>query len=89
MNSPNLSWIIKCLFLRDMEPLICHCYFMKGFQHVSPIENFPVDVWRSMVNLHLTVPFLLVRYFLPYMKEKGIDIVCHFLGFSDTICYLC
>lgn len=41
-----------------------------GFQHVSPIEKFPIDVWRSMIDVHLTAPFLLVRYFLPYMKEK-------------------
>ena len=44
---------------------------VSGFQHVSPIETFPVNVWKSMIEIHLTAPFLLVRYFLPFMKQKG------------------
>ena len=38
---------------------------------MCPIESFPVNIWKSMIDIHLTAPFLLVRYFLPFMKQKG------------------
>ncbi len=42
-----------------------------GIQHVSPIENFPEDKWEFIINLMLTAPFLLSKYFWPSMKENG------------------
>src|SRR6185436_10237828 len=39
-----------------------------GFQHVSPIEDFPEDQWERMLALMLTAPFLLTRYVWPAMK---------------------
>jgi len=33
-----------------------------GYQHVSPIEDFPEDQWERMIALMLTAPFLLTRY---------------------------
>lgn len=42
-----------------------------GFQHISPIDEYPIDVWHDMVAVHLTAAFLMIRYFLPYMKKKG------------------
>ena len=41
-----------------------------GFQHVSPIEDFPEDQWERMIALMLTAPFLLTRYFWPAMKKQ-------------------
>jgi 3-hydroxybutyrate dehydrogenase len=41
-----------------------------GFQHVSPIEDFPEDQWEKMVALMLTAPFLLTRYCWPAMKRQ-------------------
>lgn len=41
-----------------------------GFQHVSPIEEFPEDAWDKMVALMLTAPFLLTRYCWPAMKRQ-------------------
>jgi 3-hydroxybutyrate dehydrogenase len=41
-----------------------------GFQHVSPIEDFPEDQWDRMVALMLTTPFLLTRYCWPSMKKQ-------------------
>src|ERR1700733_2983439 len=32
-----------------------------GIQHVSPIEEFPVEKWNTIVALLLTSPFLLAR----------------------------
>jgi 3-hydroxybutyrate dehydrogenase len=41
-----------------------------GFQHVSPIEDFPEDQWERMLALMLTAPFLLTRYAWPQMKKQ-------------------
>ncbi len=42
-----------------------------GFQHVSPIEDFPEEVWERLLAVLLTAPFLLTRGFLPGMYERG------------------
>ena len=41
-----------------------------GFQHVALVEDYPVEIWSDMVAVHMTAPFLLTRYFLPFMKRK-------------------
>ena len=41
-----------------------------GFQHVSPLEDFPEDQWERMISLMLTAPFLLTRYCWPSMKKR-------------------
>ena len=41
-----------------------------GYQHVSPIEDFPEDQWDRMISLMLTAPFLLTRYCWPTMKRQ-------------------
>jgi 3-hydroxybutyrate dehydrogenase len=42
-----------------------------GFQHIDPIEIFPVDIWNKMLAVMLTAPFLLTRYVWPTMKDRG------------------
>jgi len=42
-----------------------------GIQHVSPIEEFPVEKWNTIVALLLTSPFLLARYSWPALKSSG------------------
>jgi 3-hydroxybutyrate dehydrogenase len=42
-----------------------------GIQHVSPVEDFPVDKWNFIISLMLTAPFLLIKYSWPHMKKKG------------------
>lgn len=42
-----------------------------GYQHVSPIEDFPEDQWERMIALMLTAPFLLTRYCWPAMKKQN------------------
>jgi 3-hydroxybutyrate dehydrogenase len=41
-----------------------------GYQHVSPIEDFPEEQWERMIFLMLTAPFLLTRYCWPAMKQQ-------------------
>ncbi|MDT8893754.1 3-hydroxybutyrate dehydrogenase [Halomonas sp. I1] len=42
-----------------------------GIQHVSPIETFPEDKWRHIIDLMLTAPFLLTQAAWPSMRENG------------------
>lgn len=41
-----------------------------GLQHVSPIESFPVDKFRYMLEVMLTAPFIAIKQVLPYMKKR-------------------
>jgi 3-hydroxybutyrate dehydrogenase len=42
-----------------------------GFQHVSPIQDFPEDRWDAILAVLLTSPFLLTRYAWPALVESG------------------
>lgn len=42
-----------------------------GFQHVSPIEDFPVDVFTTMLQVMVTASFQLMQQSLPRMVEHG------------------
>jgi 3-hydroxybutyrate dehydrogenase len=42
-----------------------------GIQHVSPIQEFPVEKWDQLLALMLTSPFLLARYGWPALAQSG------------------
>jgi 3-hydroxybutyrate dehydrogenase len=42
-----------------------------GFQHVSPVETFPEDVWDRLLALLLTSPFLLAKHGWPALRACG------------------
>lgn len=42
-----------------------------GFQHVSPVEDFPEEQWDKLVALLLTSPFLLAKYAWGALRESG------------------
>jgi 3-hydroxybutyrate dehydrogenase len=42
-----------------------------GMQHVSPVEDFPVDKWDTIVALNLTAAFHTIRLAVPHMKAQG------------------
>jgi 3-hydroxybutyrate dehydrogenase len=42
-----------------------------GMQHVAPIQDFPPDVFATMMRLMVESPFRLVRRFLPAMYARG------------------
>lgn len=42
-----------------------------GIQHVAPIEEFPEQKWRQIIDLMLTAPFLLTQAAWPSMREGG------------------
>ncbi len=42
-----------------------------GVQHVSPVEDFPVDKWNLIIALNLTAAFHTTRLAVSAMKKKG------------------
>ncbi len=42
-----------------------------GFQHVSPVEEFPEDRWDALQAILLTSPFLLAKYAWPALRDSG------------------
>lgn len=42
-----------------------------GMQHVSPVEDFPVEKWDQIIGLNITAVFHATRLVVPYMKSKG------------------
>ncbi|KAL5022191.1 hypothetical protein ScPMuIL_001346 [Solemya velum] len=42
-----------------------------GIQYVASVEDYPTSKWNEMISVGLTAPFLLVKYFLPFMRTKG------------------
>jgi 3-hydroxybutyrate dehydrogenase len=41
-----------------------------GVQHVSPVEDFPVEKWNLIINLNLTSAFHTTRLAFPDMKKN-------------------
>lgn len=41
-----------------------------GYQHISPIEDFPENTWNEMLHILLTAPFLLTKYVWPSMQKQ-------------------
>lgn len=42
-----------------------------GMQHVSPVEDFPIDKWDAIVALNLSATFHTTRLAVPAMKDAG------------------
>jgi len=42
-----------------------------GIQHVSPVEDFPVEKWDAIIAINLTSAFHTTRLALPGMKRKN------------------
>jgi len=42
-----------------------------GFQHVSPLPDFPPEIFASILRIMVEAPFRLVRRALPGMYERG------------------
>jgi 3-hydroxybutyrate dehydrogenase len=58
---------IKVLYPRGIDILVNNA----GFQHVSPVEEFPVEKWNGIIAVLLSAPFHLIRLLLPDMRQRG------------------
>lgn len=42
-----------------------------GIQHVSPVDEFPLEKWDAIIAINLSSAFHAIRAALPGMKERG------------------
>lgn len=42
-----------------------------GIQHVSPVEEFPIEKWDAILAINLTAPFIAIRAAVPALKRRG------------------
>jgi 3-hydroxybutyrate dehydrogenase len=42
-----------------------------GIQHVSPVEDFPIEKWDAIIAINLSSVFHATRAALPRMRERG------------------
>jgi 3-hydroxybutyrate dehydrogenase len=42
-----------------------------GLQHLSPVEDFPLEKWNQLIAIMLTGTFLCSKYLIPGMKKNG------------------
>ncbi|MCP8938906.1 3-hydroxybutyrate dehydrogenase [Alsobacter sp. SYSU M60028] len=42
-----------------------------GIQHVSPVEDFPIEKWDAIIGINLSSAFHAIRAAVPGMKKRG------------------
>jgi len=64
----NLKKIVKVSIkkFKSLDVLV-NC---AGIQYVAPIEKYPEKIWRKMIEINLTTPFLIIKQVLPIMRKK-------------------
>jgi 3-hydroxybutyrate dehydrogenase len=74
-NGADLSKGEQCAeLIKDAEKRLAKVDILvnnAGIQHVSPIENFPVDRWDAIIAINLCSAFHTMRAALPDMKSAG------------------
>lgn len=56
-----------------------------GFQHVAPIESFPSEVFRQMLEVMVVAPFVALRSLLPGMRARGWGRVVHIASINALV----
>ena len=64
----NIEKIIKTTIkkFKSIDVLV-NC---AGIQFVAPIEDYPEKIWRKMIDINLTTPFLMIKNILPFMRKN-------------------
>ncbi|MEU8245326.1 3-hydroxybutyrate dehydrogenase [Nonomuraea sp. NPDC048916] len=58
-------------FIHDIPHEIDIVVNNAGFQHVAPVEDFPPEVFGTILRVMVEAPFLITRHVLPAMYSKG------------------
>lgn len=56
-----------------------------GLQHVAPVDEFPTEKFRVMLDVMLTAPFIAIKHVLPYMKKKGFGRIINMASINGLI----
>ena len=64
----NIKKIIKSTVKKFQSiDILVNC---AGIQFVAPIEKYPEKIWRQMLDINLTTPFLIIKEVLPSMRKN-------------------
>ncbi|MFP7285901.1 3-hydroxybutyrate dehydrogenase [Shouchella clausii] len=64
-----------------------------GMQHVSPIEDFPTETYKLLVDIMLVGPFMAMKYVMPIMRKQQFGRIINMssinglIGFSGKAAY--
>lgn len=56
-----------------------------GFQHIDPIESFPIEVFQQLLNVMLTGPFVATQAVFAKMKERGFGRIINISSINGKI----
>lgn len=56
-----------------------------GIQHVSSIEDFPVDKFELMLRIMLTAPFIAIKNVFPMMKRQGFGRIINMASINGLV----
>ena len=67
-KSKNVKKVINSIVkkFRQVDVLV-NC---AGIQFVMPIDKYPEKIWRKMIDINLTTPFLFIKEILPIMRKN-------------------
>ena len=67
-SSRNVKKVVKASVkkFKKIDALV-NC---AGIQFVMPIDKYPEKVWRKMMDINLTTPFLFTKEILPIMRKN-------------------
>lgn len=66
-SDQDLQQLMSSLHNQRVDVLINNA----GIQHVSRLEDFPMEKWQLIIEVLLTAPARLSKAFLPGMREQG------------------
>ncbi|WMM34394.1 3-hydroxybutyrate dehydrogenase [Shouchella clausii] len=64
-----------------------------GMQHVSPIEDFPTETYKLLVDIMLVGPFMAIKHVMPIMRKQQFGRIINMssinglIGFSGKAAY--
>ncbi|MCC4273822.1 3-hydroxybutyrate dehydrogenase [Marinomonas communis] len=56
-----------------------------GIQHVAPIEEFPTERYRQLIDIMLIAPFVAIKKLMPLMKEQGFGRIINMASINGLI----
>lgn len=56
-----------------------------GIQHVAPIEDFPTERYRQLIDIMLVAPFVAIKKLMPLMKEQGFGRIINMASINGLI----
>lgn len=56
-----------------------------GLQYVAPVESFPVEQFRHMLDVMLTAPFIAIKKLLPHMRTRQFGRIINMASINGLI----